>query len=173
MKCDMCGKNEASVHLTEVINDKVSKLHLCEECSKAKGEEMQAHFGLTDLLSGLMDLSSSEGEGFSREDVGIQCPDCAMTYSDFQKNGRLGCGKCYDVFQKNLSELLRKIHGADRHVGKVPFASREVREGHKDIQKLRIELNDLVKKEELEKAALLRDKIKDLENPAEDKADEA
>ena len=30
MFCEVCGKKEATVHLTEIINDKVTKLNLCE-----------------------------------------------------------------------------------------------------------------------------------------------
>ena len=59
MTCDICGKKEATVHLTEIVNDKMTKLHLCEECAKEKGAEMEEHFGLSDLLAGLTDLGST------------------------------------------------------------------------------------------------------------------
>ena len=36
MICDVCGKKEATVHLTEIVNDKMTKLHLCEECATEK-----------------------------------------------------------------------------------------------------------------------------------------
>ena len=48
MLCDICGKSESTVHLTEIINEKVTKLNLCEACAKAKGAEMEEHFGLND-----------------------------------------------------------------------------------------------------------------------------
>ena len=57
MQCDVCKKIEATVHLTEIINNKVTKLHLCEQCAKNKSQEMEEHFGLADLLSGLADLA--------------------------------------------------------------------------------------------------------------------
>ena len=56
MLCDVCGKKEATVHLTEIINNNVTKLHICEDCAKEKGAEMEDHFGLSDLLAGLTDL---------------------------------------------------------------------------------------------------------------------
>ncbi|MDP8258778.1 MAG: UvrB/UvrC motif-containing protein [Candidatus Aadella gelida] len=163
MKCDMCSSEEASVHLTEVVNDKVTKLHLCEKCAKEKSNEMQSHFGLTDLLSGLMDLGSPIEGGALEESLTVKCPACSMTFYDFRKTGRFGCGKCYDTFGKQLSELLRKIHGSDRHVGKRPF-QKETRPKEKpDLQRLRDELNELVKNEEFEKAVIVRDRIKDLD----------
>lgn len=164
MKCDVCGTRNATVHLTEVINDKVTKLHICETCAKQKSEEMQSHFGLTDLLSGLMDFGPS-APGEIETEVKVKCPLCGMTYFDFQKTGRLGCGKCYETFSKNLSDLLRKIHGSDKHVGKMPFKSneKEVVKEQEDLQRLKNDLNALIRQEEFEKAAILRDRIKEIE----------
>jgi len=155
--------NEATVHLTEVINDKVAKLHLCEECARTKSEEMQSHFGLTDLLSGLMDFGPSMPGERTEQDTKVKCSDCGTTYYDFQKTGKLGCGRCYETFAKNLSELLRKIHGSDRHIGKMPFKGKETVKEQQDLQRLKNELNELIQMEEFEKAALLRDRIKELE----------
>ena len=45
MKCDICKEREATVHLTEVINDRVTKLHLCEECAREKGVDVCAFCG--------------------------------------------------------------------------------------------------------------------------------
>ena len=165
MNCEQCGKKEATVHLTEVINDDVTKLHLCEDCAKTKSEEMQSHFGLTDLLSGLMDLSPAIAHESDKGDDTFKCEGCGLTYYDFQKTGRLGCGKCYDAFASNLSELLRKIHGSDKHVGKRPITSNkeDANEDQEEFNRLRDELNGLVKSEEFEKAAVLRDRIKELE----------
>ena len=167
MKCKICGKQEATVHLTEVVNGKVTKLHLCEECAEEKSAEMQSHFGLTDLLSSLMDFSSSVTDKETGEDTKLKCPVCNGSYYDFQKTGRLGCGECYRVFDKNLSELLRKIHGSDRHVGKMPMKNKEVVKEQHDLQRLRNELNELIQSEKFEKAAMLRDKIKELEKKGE------
>lgn len=163
IKCDICGKNEASVHLTEVVNGKVSKIHICDECAKSKSDEMQAHFGLTDLLSGLMDFAPIPEGGKVHEKSTVKCGTCGMTYYDFQKEGRLGCGRCYETFEKNLSDLLRKIHGSDKHLGKIPFMDKFTEEQKDELKRFKEELEELIRSEEFEKAALLRDRIKDLE----------
>jgi len=167
MKCDICGVNEATVHLTEVINDKVTKLHLCEKCAKVKSEEMQSHFGLGDLLSGLMDFGPAVSTGQLSGDVKTKCPECGLTYYDFQKTGKLGCGKCYETFSGELGELLRKINGSDKHVGKMPFKGEGALKDQQDLQRLKNELNTLVANEEFEKAALLRDRISELQKKLE------
>ncbi len=169
MKCNICGKREATVHLTEVVNENVTKLHLCEECAKSKTNEMQEHFGLADLLSGLVDFGPEISEGPFQKDTGTKCSSCGMTYHDFQNVGRLGCGKCYETFSENLSVLLRKIHGSDRHMGKTPLGGVKKLEPQENIQSLKDELKDLVKREEFEKAALVRDRIKETEKKQKEK----
>jgi len=163
MKCDVCHVREASVHLTEVINDQVSKLHLCEQCARTKGEEMQSNFGLTDLIASLMDFSPSVSDREVQKDTGGKCRVCGMTYYDFQKTGQLGCGKCYETFRKDLSGLLRKIHGSDRHVGKMPFMGEKALKDQEELQRLKAEMDRLIRAEEFEKAVILRDRIREVE----------
>ena len=164
MKCNICGKNDATIHLTEVVNDQVTKLHICEVCAKQKSDEMQSHFGLTDLLSGLVEGGDMLGGSGVTEMVEIKCPSCGSLYQDFQRSGRIGCGKCYDIFSKSLSDLLRKIHGSDKHVGKMPFTGRGSVKLQEDLNRLKNELKQLVAGEEFEKAAFLRDRIKEREH---------
>ncbi|MBF0215543.1 MAG: UvrB/UvrC motif-containing protein [Candidatus Omnitrophica bacterium] len=164
MNCDVCKIREATVHLTEVINSKVTKLHLCEHCAKDKSEEMQSHFGLTDLISGLMDIGPQVASDDLGEQTTLKCQACGMTYGDFQNTSKLGCGNCYETFKDRLSDLLTKIHGSDRHIGKMPFKGKTVVEEQEKLKQLKSELNDLIRGEQFEKAAITRDRIKDLED---------
>jgi len=159
MLCDICGKREATVHLTEIINDQITKLHLCEECAKKKGAEMEEHFGLADLLAGLADLGVPTDTAKEKK---LKCPSCGMTYGDFKKIGRMGCGKCYDTFSTYLVPLFKGIHGSDTHMGKMPgVGSRGKRKSKKvDIDDLKKRLKRAIEFEEFEDAARLRDEIK-------------
>jgi len=160
MLCDVCKKNEATVHLTEIVNDQVTKLHLCEVCAKEKGSEMEEHFGLSDLLAGLADL----GAPVKPEVAGtIKCQACGFTYQDFKKIGRVGCGACYEAFKKQLMPILKRIHGSDRHIGKVPLRAGKTVRDTKTIQELQRQMEKAIQTEEFEEAARLRDKIKELE----------
>ena len=49
LKCDLCSKS-ATVHLTQIVNNKVHKVDLCEECAQAKGVTDPSGFSLADLL---------------------------------------------------------------------------------------------------------------------------
>ena len=158
MLCDICGKKEATVHLTEIVNNQITKLHLCEQCAKEKGAEMEEHFGLANLLAGLVDLDQPLETVKEKK---IQCPFCGLTYNDFKKIGRLGCGRCYEAFKTYLGPLLKRIHGSDIHLGKVPHKKGKAAKAKKiDVEELKKRLRRAVELEEFEEAARLRDEIK-------------
>ena len=170
MVCNICGKNEATVHLTEIVNDKMTKLHLCEACAKDKGAEMEEHFGMSDLLAGLADLGANLEPGAVSD---MKCPACGFTYQDFKKVGRLGCGDCYEAFKKQLDPLLKRIHGANRHIGKVPLMAGKTVKENRTLQEMKVQLEKAITAEEFEEAARLRDAIRELENrkPGKDNDD--
>jgi len=122
---------------------------------------MEEHFGLSDLMAGLADLGTNlEPEAMSA----IKCPACGFTYQDFKKVGRLGCGDCYEAFKKQLDPLLKRIHGANRHIGKVPLMAGKTVKEDRTLQDLKIQLEKAIRSEEFEAAAKLRDNIRALEN---------
>lgn len=167
MVCDICAKNEATVHLTEIINNEVTKLHLCEECATKKASEMEEHFGLAELLAGLADFGVKlESDEVSK----LKCHNCGFGYMDFKKIGRLGCGECYDTFKKGMTPLLKRLHGADQHYGKAPLKAQKVIKVRDNIQELKSRLQKAVQMEEFEEAARLRDEIKELEKRMDKKA---
>jgi len=160
MICDICSKNEATVHLTEIINSEVTKLHLCEDCARNKASQMEEHFGLAELLAGLADFGVPLE---SDETARLKCPNCGFTYMDFKKVGRLGCGECYEAFSKNIAALLKKIHGSEQHFGKAPIKAQKIVKVRDDIQELKARLQKAIQREEFEEAAKLRDQLKELD----------
>ena len=165
MQCDVCAKKKATVHLTEIVDEQMSEMHLCEDCARAKSSQMEQQFGLADLLAGLGDFSKQMKDP---EKVNLNCSNCAMSYDDFRKFGRLGCSKCYDSFKTHLSTLLKKIHGSNQHFGKSPVKiPQEERKKIEHLQDYKNQLMHAIQVEDFEKAAQLRDKIKDVEEKGE------
>ena len=159
MLCDMCKKNEATVHLTQIVEAKMLKVDLCETCSKAKGVQEAAGFSLADLLVGL-----GSADEIKTESPGAKCPVCGFTQSDFKKTGRLGCSACWETFEAGLASLLKAMHKSDRHVGKVPSkAAHTVVIGEK-IKELTDELEKAIAAEKYEDAAHIRDQIREMES---------
>jgi len=166
MLCDICGKNPATVHLTEIIDEQMNELHLCEDCARTKSAAMEQQFGLSDLLAGMVDFEKPSSK--EEELINIKCPSCGLSYADFKKIGRLGCGNCYDVFRKYLAPLLKRIHGSNQHIGKSPLSCpakikspiSKVNKKKMCLQELREQLQNAIAKEAFEEAARLRDQIK-------------
>lgn len=162
MQCDICGKKKATVHLTEIVDEQMSEMHLCEDCAREKNVQMEQQFGLADLLAGLADFGKQVKDV---EKVKIKCSNCALSYEDFRKFGRLGCSECYVSYREHLGNLLKKIHGSSRHVGKIPakMQAQAPKTKSENLEELKQQLQQAVKSENFEKAAQLRDKIHELE----------
>jgi protein arginine kinase activator len=174
MTCDICGKKKATVHLTEIVDEQMSEMHLCEECARQKSSQMEQQFGLADLLAGLSDSSKSTASSKEGEKSVLKCSRCALPYEDFRKFGRLGCGECYSSFKEHLAGLLRKIHGSNKYLGKTPSMYEErpteaSSEGavallpSEDLSDLKQQLKSAITAEDFEKAAQIRDKIRNFE----------
>jgi protein arginine kinase activator len=164
MICDVCAKNPATVHLTEIIDEQMNELHLCEECARHKSAAMEQQFGLSDLLAGMADFEKPSSK--EEELVTIKCPSCGLTYADFKKIGRLGCGECFNVFRKYLAPLLKRIHGSNQHIGKNPVKTKAPAKLYKKkagLSELKNQLQKAIQQEAFEEAARLRDQIKEME----------
>ena len=157
MNCQVCEKNPATFHLTEIGDDGKTVRDLCEECAARLGV---ANGGsVPSLLEKLF-----EGQTQALTTTQVKCPECGITFEEFRAKGRFGCPKDYEVFAKELLPLLEKIHsGAKKHVGRVPagFGNDTAREDA--LLRLRRELARAVKDENYEEAARLRDEIRTAE----------
>jgi protein arginine kinase activator len=166
MVCQSCKERKATVHLTEIIGNKEKReLHLCEQCAQAHGTTGMEIMGLISSAFG----PAAKAAGAGTETTDVKCAACGLAYSEFRSRGRLGCPQCYDVFRPQLESLLEKIHGNDKHVGKIPGgASAADRSREKRLVALRRQLHAAVKGEDYELAAKLRDDLKRAEADADE-----
>ena len=164
MLCEACKQTQATVHLTEIVNEQMTELHLCEACANQKGAQVESHFGLADLLSELADFSKPQ----ELEETPVKtCPSCGMTYEDFRKVGRLGCAQCYQTFKRSLGSLLKRIHGSPIHLGKSPARQVAPAAAKTELVELKRRLGKAIEREEFEEAARLRDQIRRTEQQQE------
>lgn len=157
--CNVCGQ-EATVHLTQIVNNKVQKVDLCETCAQAKGVMDPGGFGLSEIF-GIKSKASSEKE-CEHEDDEPNCTHCGLTGSEFKKKGRLGCGECYTQMGDILYPVLEDLHRGLKHHGKVPHtipvSSRAVLRRLKEAHQA---LTMAIKEERFEDAAHYRDQIQE------------
>ncbi len=164
IKCHCCEK-PATVHLTQIVENKVHKVDLCEDCAQAKGVTNPEGFSMADSLPTFDDGLPGDGE--------LVCENCGLTQKEFKKNGRLGCPSCYDVFMQVLDPMLDGMHAGNRHVGRIPDGFEPAvpvdatpESEPEDVATLEQELIEAIEAEEYERAAEIRDRIHQLKEPA-------
>jgi len=130
---------------------------MCESCPHADAAKSGGAF---DLMGEVSPDKKAVIEAFS--DSGT-CPKCGLTSKDFKESGRLGCPHCYRAFAAKLEPLVAKLHKGVAHTGKSPQGYVEL-EPVPDVQELRDQMERHVAQEEYEEAAVIRDRIRELES---------
>ena len=178
--CDDCEVNPATVHLTHVESNESQTFHLCEDCARRRGvpipdgealiKGLEAIAGVAGTALGethvKVTVKQAKDEGKDEEAAAeesapdVTCPNCGMKLSEFRTGGWLGCAECYNSFEERIDRILMQVHGAGGHKGKAygrPVSVR--RSGKRDVARLRRELDDAIKNERFEQAAVIRDAI--------------
>lgn len=175
MLCEQCGKNEATISQTDVVNNTKRTRHLCEACHAAlgygaplAGDQVQASLPKAEKPHITFQLASSAGESVSD----ATCPTCGMTLAEFRKRGVVGCAEDYDHFREHLKGLLMRLHGARRHSGRMPRAVAAQLARSDQIARLQSDLEIAVATENYEEAATIRDRIEALRRSGESGHDE-
>lgn len=149
-QCSQCSK-PATIHLTQIIDNKIHKVDLCEDCPFKKGVTDPEGFSLADfLLKPPASLVS---------DQSLQCESCGFTPADFKKTGRFGCPQCYETFREILQPMLKNMHKDTVHRGKVPEKALARMSRKRRLDQLETDLGEAIKEENYEEAARLRDLI--------------
>lgn len=158
MLCNECEKNNATVHITKIINGVKTETHLCEECAK-KQQLFNNNFSMENLISGIIN------EAFDNKYLStISCANCEMTLDEFRKKGKFGCANCINEFKKMLIPVIKSVQGYESHVGKIPKKSGGNLIIQRNIEELKYQLKKVIEQENYEEAAVIRDKIKELQN---------
>lgn len=92
------------------------------------------------------------------------CPSCKTTYDEFKKTGFLGCDKCFDEFSEIIEATLAQIQPSTTHKGRLCGEAGEKIQKSNELSDLKEQLKRAVIDEKYEDAAILRDKIKKLED---------
>ncbi|MGI6451092.1 MAG: UvrB/UvrC motif-containing protein [Desulfitobacteriia bacterium] len=171
MLCQNCHARESTVHFTKIINGQATQMHLCSECAQ-KVQGFSFGFSLnpamvSDFLQALFGVNPA---GHAGQTVNIlqqeKCPGCGKTFAQIQQTGRMGCRQCYEKFEPQMEQLLRRIHGGGAHVGKTPLRCGAAFRSEQEKTRLKKKLQELVAREEFEEAAKVRDRIRELEKTA-------
>ncbi len=166
MQCVECNTREAEIHLTQIVNNQKITVALCKKCAAKLGFHSpldNVPFPLAEILTGMS--QSIQGPGTSGEEQEkLSCSTCQLTFEEFARQGRFGCGGCYTSFRPRLESIMRKIHGNSLHRGRNPSMTESAEGDQKtpirEEERLKAELSKAIDDEEFERAAELRDKLR-------------
>jgi len=158
MSCQNCGKSEVNFHYSTNINGRVTETHLCAECAQKEGYDLDRMFD-----ESLDSMHNSFGSffpifggqpGYSPVAIPVLGFGAPMTlrlqprieaipFADSQEcrdEGSCSCGKHSDSDAYNDVDMDMKMR-----------------------RELRMQMNKAAQNEEYEKAAEIRDKLKEME----------
>ena len=179
MLCEICNKNEATIHIQEIVGGQKKSMHLCSSCAAAKQQAGGLDFGPFNLAGLLYKLSGNDiGKADMPGDSGAEnisgepklvCPVCAWDEKRLRATGKLGCENCYKVFAGLLTEALKNMHRGVAHLGKHPSGNgAELCALHSKLAQLQRKLQQAVEIEDYESAAQYRDRINELKKSCEE-----
>ena len=162
MTCQQCGHADATVHLTDVVDQVRRERHLCAACADAEKLFGPADPADPDTAAGLnlqalveLMFQSPAPPTPPAATAGLNCPACGLQYAAFRATGRLGCAADYDAFRSALLPLLERLHRGAGHDGKRPRRL--------GAYGLRARLARAVADEDFAAAARLRDELRRME----------
>ena len=161
MLCTNCNSREASFHYKQIIGGKKTEQHLCASCAHELGY-MGKSEGIFDIGSILNDFISIPSQQNTSKSV-ARCSVCGTSYDEFRRSGLLGCDKCYDAFGSVIENTLSKIQPSTIHKGSLSGEAGEKIRKENELMELKDELKRAIIEERYEDAAVIRDKIKKLE----------
>lgn len=173
-ECTFCKGNNATCHLTKIVNGKAVELHVCTQCIPELAESDLVDFDIWEAIAKLAEkkgmadptqliepqpalMDELSAKSFLMNQVAGKgvCPSCGFTAEQLRKVGRLGCPDCYNVFGEMLADVISDCQKSTSHSGKIPESMRAFRR-----HKIEEELAEAVREERFEDAATLRDQLK-------------
>ena len=176
MRCEKCNEREAVVSYSTIDGNEMTEIHICHQCLHQLLSEDLVHPlfqepDLNSLFNQILNLFEDEDIEEVEDKV---CPQCGTSLKNFKKSSLLGCSHCYETFYEELLEALPRIQGSTTHRGNRSDTEvlNAMKQDHKaqeaeinlKLESLRMDLESAVEEERYEDAAVLRDKIRELED---------
>lgn len=165
MVCDLCAEREAVIFLEQKSPSGIRKINLCPECAAERG--IQA----PQVVSSQQNVAAVFEEVFrknakTRLEFSRLCPGCGKSLGEIKSSGFAGCPECYSVFSEELKMSFSEHGITGVYSGSLPKRVRDFRNALTDRADLQAKLEEAVKEENYEKAAVYRDFLRALEKPS-------
>jgi len=157
MLCEKCNQNLATSVLTKTINGSSTTTHICAECA--------FKYGYSNLFGNfsLNHFANEEQPIPKPQEKTKRCEKCNSSFDEILVKGKIGCSECYAYFKSELTPTIENIHGKAYHVGKKPNRYNEINNPVDLMEELKQRLDEAIKTQEFETAAVIRDEIKKID----------
>ena len=166
MLCDICGKEEAVLYIKEIIGNNTYQINICQNCeinSNIIEKCLELEFNNIDTIFPNYKSVPSKKKKKSVSNPNKLCKTCGYSLDSFLKTGILSCPKCYEHLKYDINKVLKEIHKDVNHIGKVSNKNLTYKDIETKIEKYKEEIELLIKIEKYEEAALIRDKLDNLQ----------
>lgn len=160
MICDLCGEREAILFIEQANGNGKQKLNLCYECARAYGVSPDSK-AIGRQLALLFE--SLLRKKVVNPDSQKLCPVCGTSLADIKTTRRVGCPECYSIFKNEIGQIFKNIGVKGPYTGTMPKRLKNFHSVLNDRIVLKSKLEESIKKEDYEKAAIYRDYLKALE----------
>lgn len=168
LECTEC-KRPIAVHYTEILGSEISHVYMCNECPI-----------LRHRLHGTPHIDHLAGQ--ITGETCLACGNCGTTLDAIRLGTPLGCSVCYEVFDDILLPEMLAAHKvpariaaakktATLHVGRTQGEVQEISPSLR-LLALNEALTEMLKSEDYEQAAWLRDQIKALTEKKDEASNE-
>lgn len=162
MLCDFCCKNEANIFLEQVGKNSKTKICLCKNCADARGIDPSMNPENNKNIISVFEEFFAKKNASDPENK-ILCSVCGRSLAIIRKTGIAGCPECYSTFSEEIHEMLRNFGIHQNYTGTLPRRLANFRNILTDRMDIQLKLEESVRNEDYEKAAIYRDFLHALE----------
>ncbi|MBR4372884.1 MAG: UvrB/UvrC motif-containing protein [Treponema sp.] len=167
MLCSICHENEACIFVEQTnVAPPRKKMCICQECAKQFGippNPKTMTKSLTSLFEAFMNVSNANDAYKNSPDRTKLCPVCGISLLNIKKTRKVGCPECYEIFKNEIKEIFKNIGVTSKYVGSMPKRIRNFNSVLTTRIAIQGKLEESLKKEDYEKAAIYRDYLRALE----------
>ncbi len=154
MVCQHCHQKQATVYYSQNVNGKVTEENLCAECAKKRNVGMMSAFDFSDLFT----------ESFVSRRIQNRIRDrwqtldnmIFKTFPNFELSGR-----DKDYARETTEPIILQVPAEEEFSAKDVLTGKKEEQENSELKTLKEQLKIAIRMEEYEKAAEIRDRIKE------------
>lgn len=164
MLCQKCQQKPATARYIEVVEGRAVEQHVCADCLAKYLQGGPEAFSLNEVKPRLHEPGMRmESRPPLQQRTRQTCPTCNTALSVVMEKKTVGCADCYRHFHNAIEEILPRIQPDTQHQGRGRVRDDARARIRTELQNKRALLRSVLKLEDYEQAAVLRDEIRRLE----------